>query len=122
MDDILRLLLDADDKPEKDVPVGRFGNFRVRALDDSELKSIRERAMFGNTFDIDTFRAVIIAKGCVNPQWNHPELLAKYNTSDAAEVVKKRLLPGEKERLADAILGLSGFGKDEAKEVEDVKN
>jgi hypothetical protein len=122
MDDILRLLLESDDKPEKDVPMGRFGNFRVRALDDAELRSLRERATFGKAFDVDTFRAGIIAKGCVNPQWNHPELLAKYNTSDAAEVVKKRLLPGEKERLSDAILSLSGFGEDETKAVEDVKN
>ena len=122
MDDILQILLAADEKPEKDVQMTRFGTFRIRALDDAEMKSIRERATWGKTIDVDVFRSAIIAKGCVVPQWSHPELLAKYNTSDAVDVVNRRLLPGEKEMLADAIMRLSGFSEDEAKTVEELKN
>jgi hypothetical protein len=121
-DDLLRMLLDAEDKPEKEIKMRRFGAFRVRALDDKDLSSIRERATFGNTFDMEKFKALIIEKGCIVPQWNHPELLAKYNAVDGSEVVEKRLLPGEKEVLSDKILNLSGYSQDEAKAVEELKN
>lgn len=122
MDDILRLLLDAEDIPEKDVPVSRFGTFRIRAIGDKELKTIRDRSEWNGVIDLDTFRSAIIAKGCVKPQWNHPQLLEKYNTSDEVEVVKKRLLPGEKEFLSNAIMSLSGFGENESEAIGNVKN
>jgi hypothetical protein len=120
-DNLLQMLLDVEDKPQKDVKMSRFGTFTIQALDEKELKAARDQATFGTTVDQDKFTALVIAKGCVNPQWNHPELLAKYNAVDGSEVVAKRLLPGEKETLAERILGLSGYNDDEGKAVEALK-
>lgn len=122
MDDLLQKLLDTDYKPEKEVVMTRFGTFRIRALDDAEMKEARERAKFGKTTDIDVFRAAVIAKGCVAPDWSDAKLLTGLKASDAVDAITKRLLPGEKETLADAIMKASGYGDDEAKVVDELKN
>lgn len=122
MDDLLRRLIDVDYKPEKDVNMTRFGVFRICALNDAELSEVRERATFGKTTDIDVFRAAVIAKGCVSPAWDNAELLAGLKATDAIDAVTKRLLPGEREMLADSIMVLSGYGGDEAKVVDELKN
>jgi hypothetical protein len=122
MDDLLRRLIDVDYKPEKDVNMTRFGTFRICALNDAEISEARERATFGKTTDIGVFRAAVIAKGCVSPVWDNAELLAGLKATDALDAITKRLLPGEREMLADSIMVLSGYGGDEAKVVEEIKN
>lgn len=121
-DELLRALLEVDDKPERDVKMRRFGTFRIRALDDRELKSAREQAKFGKELDADLFACILIVKGCVAPDWSAKELLDKFQATDGADVVAKRLLPGERESLSAKILDLSGFSDDEAKEIEEIKN
>ncbi|MGE7271351.1 phage tail assembly chaperone [Brevibacillus panacihumi] len=123
---LLQALLDAEYKPEKDVPMRRFGAeavFRVRALDEKERKSLVEQATYpvkggGEQIDEQKFQALIIAKGCVVPAWDDPKLLEGLGVSTAHEAVSKRLLPGEIVKLVAAIHDVSGFGVDQ----DDLKN
>jgi hypothetical protein len=67
---------------------------------------------------------LLIVKACVVPNWNAQELKDKYETHDASEVVKKRLLAGEISKLAAAIMEVSGYTDEEGEEeaLEEVKN
>lgn len=122
---LLQALLDTEFRPEKDVPMRRFGEdavFRVRASDTAENKRLVEQATYpekggGETYDEEKFRALLIAQNCVVPAWNDPALLEGLGVSTAAEAVKKRLLPGEIVKLVNTIYELSGFsvGHDDLK-------
>ncbi|EMT54712.1 XkdN-like protein [Brevibacillus borstelensis AK1] len=116
---LIQALLDAEFKPEKDVPMRRFGeeaSFRVRALDEKERKRLVEKATYpvkgGEKFDEDKFSLLMIAHCCVEPNWNDPKLLAGLGVQTAEEAIGKRLLPGEIVKLVTAIHNLSGFGTD----------
>lgn len=127
MDDLLKALIEVDEVTTKTVAMRRFGNFTIKSLDDREIKEIRDRATFptkdGMKLDADKFKALFIVKGCVHPKWDEiDELKKKYGTNDAAEIVRKRLHPGEIERLYDEIQNLSGYSLDEAKVIDDLKN
>lgn len=120
-EELLRALLDTEITPERDVPMRRFGadvTFRVRALTEADYRQVREQATYGTTVDTNKLGSLIVAKGCVVPDWTDAELLAKFGPTPA-DAVSKRLLPGEKERLAEAITDLSGFGDDA---VDNAKN
>ncbi|MCR8939848.1 hypothetical protein O0555_21340 [Brevibacillus laterosporus] len=120
IDDLLKALLDADKKPEKDVQMKRFGTFRIRALDDQEIEDIEERATFGKSVDQTKKALLMIQKATIVPDWSHPDLLAKYETQDSVRVVEKTLLPGERVKLFTEILELSGYDLGAA--VDQVKN
>lgn len=125
-EDILRALLDTELKPEKDVPMRRFGvNFRIQAIDGRTITRMREQATFHRkggekVFDDEKFGALIIEKGCVSPDWSDKALIAAFGPT-VADVIQKRLLAGEISKLSGEILTLSGFGDDDAA-VDDVKN
>lgn len=123
--DLLQALLDTDFKPEKDISMKRFGpeaTFRIRAFDETERKRVLEQSTYpnkkGEVLDEDKFRKLLIAKGCVRPDWNDPRLLTGLGVSDAIEAIGKRLLPGEIMRLSEEISKLSGYGT----EFDDLKN
>lgn len=122
VDDVLKALLSAEDKPQKDVFMKRFGvNFTIQALDGDAINKLTERCTFhtgkGNKrekqLDEEKFGALVIAKACIVPKWDEPTLLEKYDTKDVADVIKKRLLAGEVAKLAGEIMDLSGFSDDE---------
>ncbi|WP_029100218.1 phage tail assembly chaperone [Brevibacillus thermoruber] len=124
--DLLQSLLDTEFKPEKDVPMRRFGeqaSFRIRALDGKDIQRIRQQAMYptknGEKLDEEKFGTLLIVKACVNPDWSDRRLLEGLGVSDPTEAVQKRLLSGEIAKLTAAILDLSGFGEDAE---DDVKN
>lgn len=126
-DDVLKALLSVEDKPEREVYMKRFGvNFRIQAIDGDTLNKLTERCSFyvgkgakrEKQLDEEKFGSLIIAKACVVPKWDAPELLEKYGTKDVADVIKKRLLAGEIAKLAGEIMELSGFTDDE----DDIKN
>ncbi len=115
---LLQALLDTEFKPEKDVPMRRFGEgavFRVRALDEKERRRLLEQAMYpvkggGEQLDEEKLQSLLIANSCVVPAWNDPALLAGLGVSTAHDAVTKRLLPGEISKLVVAINEVSGFG------------
>ncbi|MBU8715391.1 hypothetical protein KM924_23090 [Brevibacillus parabrevis] len=123
---LLQALLDTEFRPEKDVPMRRFGSgavFRVRALDEKERRRLLDQAMYpvkggGQQMDEEKLQALLIANSCVVPDWNDPALLAGLGVSTATDAVVKRLLPGEISRLVVAINEASGFGVDH----DDLKN
>jgi hypothetical protein len=113
MDDFLKALLDRDTKPEKDVEVKGLGVVRVRALSDEEIKKITERATFGKKVDEEKQALLLIKEGTPYVDWSNAEILAKFQTDDPLSVIKKALLPGEKVKLVNEIMEVSGFDQDE---------
>lgn len=124
-DEILSALLSVEDVPAKDVPMPRFGvDFKVQAVDIKQIKRMQTQATFpvgkSEVLDEEYFACLIIAEASLVPNWNAPELLKKYDTNEAAEVVKKRLLAGEKAYLSEEILDVSGFNQ--RKQIDAAKN
>lgn len=128
--DVLKALLDADHKVEKQVFMKRFKSFfTIKALDGDVIDRIQEQCTYyvgkGNKrqkkTDEQKFSALIIQKACVVPDWGAKELLDAYGTHDPADVIKKRLLAGELAHLSADIMEISGFEDDED-EIENVKN
>lgn len=74
-------------------------------------------------FDSERFMRSIIVEGTVFPDFKAKELCDAYKTLDPLSIPPKMLLAGEYQRLANAIMDLSGLG-DEAEdaEVEEAKN
>lgn len=125
---ILQRLLDADDVPTRTVTLKRLGiEVKLRALTGKQVFALRERCtirkrdrrgQMTETMDEEQFNALAIVEATVNPNWGHPQLLAKYKASGPEEVVKRILLAGELSALAEHVLDLSGFNED----VEEIKN
>lgn len=126
--EILRALLDQTHTPEADVEIKRLGVvFRVRGLRDKEIRRIRDQAEYTykdrrtgrriSEIDWDQYNSLMIVVGTVNFDWGSKELLAKYKASSPEEVVSQALLAGEKDKLANAIMDLSGF-----EDIEEIKN
>ncbi|MGM1023552.1 MAG: phage tail assembly chaperone [Bacillota bacterium] len=116
-EDILTALLSAEDSPEKDVFMQRFGvAFRIKAVSIKQIKRLQLQAthVVGKTeiLDEEYFAALLIVDSTVNVEWRNPKLLARYEVTEAAEVVQKRLLSGEIAFLAGEILDVSGFNQD----------
>jgi hypothetical protein len=129
-DDALQALLAADINVEEDVFIKRLGaHFRVKAINGDTLDKLREQATHyvgkganrKKQLDENELSRLIIAEGCVSPDFSHPKLLEKYNATDAGDCVQKALLAGEIAKLSDKILEISGFTDDDD-DLEDVKN
>jgi hypothetical protein len=123
--DVLDALLNAEATPEAVVPMKRFGvDFRVRAISLKEIKQFRMQATHfigkREVIDEELFASLVIAEASIVPNWSDPQLLAKYETNQASDVVAKRLLDGEKAYLAGEIMSVSGFDQDER--IRDIKN
>jgi hypothetical protein len=131
--DVLKSLLDAEQDVQDTVNMPRFNaEFIIRALDGKDIDRIQDQCTFYKgkgskrvkEIDEQKFGSLLIVKACVVPNWNAQELKDKYETHDASEVVKKRLLAGEISKLAAAIMEVSGYTDEEGEEeaLEEVKN
>ena len=112
---LLEKLLGTPDESTKSVFMKRFGaEFVVKAI--SSEKNARTHQIEEKT-NQEMLSNLLILTACTKPNWNDPKLLAKYNTSDPAKVIKKRLYIGEISQLTEAIMDVSGFddGLEEAK-------
>lgn len=101
--------------------------FTVKAISSEEYSKLENRCKYPvknkRTHQIEEktnqemLSNLLIVTACVKPDWNEPKLLAKYNTSDPAKVIRKRLYIGEISQLTEAIMDISGFddGLEEAK-------
>ncbi|RCX22960.1 XkdN-like tail assembly chaperone [Fontibacillus phaseoli] len=101
-------------------------HFTVKALDQAEMTRARDQATIPTRkgekeLDGQLFNAVLIAKGCVDPDFSDKALIAHYGATDAADCVTKALLPGEIAKVLTAIMKISGFD-DEEELIEDAKN
>jgi hypothetical protein len=129
-DDALQALLAADINVEEDVFIKRLNvHFRVKAITGNTLDKLREQATHyvgkganrKKQLDENEFSRLIIAEGCVSPDFSNPKLLEKYGATDAGDCVQKALLAGEIAKLSEKILEISGFADDDD-DFEDVKN
>lgn len=126
--DILKALLDAPKEVKKNVPMKRFGiDFVLRALEPDEADKIKQRAtrLIGKGkkhFDEDLFNYLSIAKTCVVPNWEDPQLLEALGVHDSVAAIKKQLLFGEVAQLLIEIAELNGLDKSEDEQIEDAKN
>ncbi|MHB0884172.1 phage tail assembly chaperone [Paenibacillus sp. SEL1] len=98
-------------------------DFIVKALDEDTLEKARAQATTGKDRSVDEslFNRLLIVKAVADPDLNDKALKDRYEASDAADVVKKALLPGEQARVVQALLKLSGF-VDDAKLIDEAKN
>jgi hypothetical protein len=128
--DALQALLSADLDVKKEVFIKRLDtHFTIQPLKRTQFDSLREQATHyvgkgkerHKEIDSQRFDALVIAKGCVSPDFSNAELKEKFGAVDAAEVVQKSLLAGETVTLQQEILKLSGFVDDE-EELDEAKN
>lgn len=99
--------------------------FKIRPITQEMSDAIRKEctrrsAKGESTFDSEKFMKRIIVEGTVFPDFRAKELCDAYGTLDPLAIPPKMLLAGEYQKLANAIMDLSGLGDDE--EVEEAKN
>ncbi|WP_050698664.1 phage tail assembly chaperone [Anaeromassilibacillus senegalensis] len=124
--DVLKSLLAADEKlimaaPEKDFKVKRLSEicgedviFSLKALSYSRVADIKASAA---TKDQDMSIHIVLA-GVTAPDLKSKELMEKFSVPTPAELLKKMLLAGEIEDLAQEIEKLSGYRKSTVEEVK----
>jgi hypothetical protein len=123
----LDALLGATLEQESQVYIARLKtHFTVKALSNEDLRKANDQATVPigrgeKKLDDQLFNAVVIVKGCADPDFSNKALIEKYGASDAADCVTKALLPGEMVKVLQAILDLSGFGNEEEL-IEEAKN
>lgn len=97
-------------------------DFRIRSLSnesyakaqDQATRFVRNRRTGRMEKDIDgaALSFLVVVSGTTNPDFNDQRLLSKYKALGPQDAVKKALLPGEIDALAEKILALSGFDED----------
>jgi hypothetical protein len=129
-EDVLNALLSTEHVVQKKIHMKRFGvDFTICAVDGKVIDRISERCTryvgkgSKRTKEMDEllFGALLIKHGCVEPKWDDQRLLTAYQTHDAADVIKLRLLAGEISKLTSEIMTLSGYEDDEDS-IDTVKN
>lgn len=146
--DILRGLIEAASSTEEEretIEIARKGKvffrFRVRALDEAEYNTCRDKAtkyrknrrLGGIKMPEDTdaarYRSLLIYEATIEEDrekvWNNKKAWEQLNVISGVQLIDKVLLPGEKEAVIERIDRLSGYDLDEeeSSEAEDtVKN
>lgn len=122
--DPLQALLKAPIGPQSgDWPCRRLGvTFKIKSLDnevyakaqEQATRFVRNRRTGRMEKDIDgaMLSFLVVVAGCTNPSFENQQVLAKYKSMGPQDAVKKALLPGEVDGLAEKILQLSGFDED----------
>ena len=127
--ELLEALLGTPDEDTKEVYMKRFkAYFTVKSISSEEYSRLEKRCKYPvknprthqieEKTDQDKLSNLLILEACVKPDWNNEKLLKKYNTSDPAVVIRKRLLIGEISDLTQAIMDISGFSDG----LEEIKN
>ena len=131
-EDILaKLIGEEPEVPKGSATLDRLGiKLELKGLTGDEFKRIRKectrkrkvKGAWEEKLDNAEYDAGIIIAATTNFNWNNPQLLSKYEMSDGKQFIIKKLLAGEKNALADAVLELSGFGDDLEVTEDDIKN
>lgn len=131
-EDILAKLMGEEfETPKGKATLERLGiQLELKGLTGDELSKIRKECTrkrkvngkWEEKLDSAEYDAGVIIKATTNFNWNNQQLLSKYEMSDGKQFIIKKLLAGEKNALVEAILDLSGFGKDLEVTEDDIKN
>jgi len=129
-DQIIKKLLNDEEVPTRTVFLERLGiPIKLRALTAKQLLKTRETATYiekvkggeVQKFDNDSFNMGLIMKATVSPNWSDSKLLTSLKVSSGAEILKRKLLAGELDNLANEVMDLSGYN-DELKDIKKIKN
>jgi len=106
----LEALLSADPNVQENVPIKRLGvDFVISAVDQDTFEAAQEEATYAGEVNQKELNNLLIAKSCIEPDFNNEALLKKYGAAEASDCVNKALKFGEIATLAQKILELSGF-------------
>jgi hypothetical protein len=88
-----------------------FRDISAEAEEPIRASNRRQRRAGEATKEInpEKFLRLIVARGVVDPAFDHPQLLQKHQVMTAEQVVQRVLLPGEVAKVAELIMDLSGF-------------
>jgi XkdN-like tail assembly chaperone len=96
--------------------------FSIRSLDNASYakaqeqatRYVRNRRTGRMEKDVDgaTLSFLVVVEGVTNPSFKDQNVLKKFESIGPQDAVKKALLPGEIDQLAEKILALSGFDED----------
>ena len=105
----------------------RIGKFVVRPMTVDEHSDYMKRCRTkinkkGMDFDSAKFYLLIVAGQTVSPNFSDAELLKKAGCTTATDLIKKKLLSGEIQDIADKICNISGFDNDIQEDIEEAKN
>lgn len=106
---------------------GNLLKFKIKAMTNAENSSYRQQAMRINAkkqdvqFDSAKYASQIVINHTLDPNFKDAESIQKLGCATPEQYLNKVLLPGEIDRLAQAIQELSGF-KDMDDLVEEAKN
>lgn len=110
---------------------GEVVPFKIRPLTQEENNALIKQCTvtkktakgLERKLDADKYSAALVVAATVEPDFRNADLCTAFGTMDPLQVPSKMLLAGEYQKLADAILLLSGIGDEAEAEAEaEVKN
>ena len=98
--------------------------FKIRSLTSEEMdaivkkstRTIRNKGQITEQLDNTAMAKNIILAGTVEPDFTAKEVCERYGVLDPSMVPGRMLLAGERVKLSDAIMELSGYNEDDAEE------
>ncbi|MFE7820595.1 hypothetical protein ACFU1R_20560 [Priestia megaterium] len=106
----LEALLSANPEVHEDVYIKRLDtDFTISAIDQDTFESAQKEATFDDEVNQKELNNLLIARSCIEPNFEDTTLLKHYGARDAGDCVNKALKFGEIATLAQKILELSGF-------------
>lgn len=102
--------------------------FKIRSLTSEEMdaivkratRTIRNKGQVTEQLDSAAMARGVILAGTVEPDFTNEEMCRRYGVLDPGMVPGKMLLAGERAKLSDAIMELSGYNDEDA--AEEAKN
>lgn len=113
-------------KVERNIEIKRLSKgenkfiLKVKELSEAQIDEIRERCRKDDEVDSKEFGLQVILQATIDPNFKDDELIKHYGVATPYELIQLILNKGEREKLVEATMGLSGFG--ESIEIEEVKN
>lgn len=102
--------------------------FTIKVIGQDAFNEIQKRCKIRDKkktvvdFDNLRFSVLVIAEGCIEPNFRNAEALSKAGCPDAETFIKKCMKPGEIAQLYTEISKLSGFDDDAGELIEEAKN
>ena len=106
----LEALLNANPDVQDSVYIKRLDvDFIVKALDQDVFEQAQEEATYNGELQQKELNNLIIARSCVEPNFDDAALLKLYGAAEASDCVNKSLKVGEIAKIVEKIMDISGF-------------
>ena len=105
----------------------RIGSFIIKPMTQTQWESYRSRcsgklSKKGVDFDNEKFNNLVLVGQVVKPNFSDAAMLSKAGCTTPAELIAKKILPGEIAEIVSRITKLSGFDIDINEDIEEAKN